>query len=132
MNIRIFTIDEASSQLPWLESKFQELELIREEQDRLQAKLLSLFRQSRGNGKIGMETIISQTQKALDVTKSRVSELVQDIGDRGIIVRDVNMGLVDFPAVREDQEVFLCWVRGEDAIQYWHDSNEGYSSRKVL
>ena len=42
------------------------------------------------------------------------------------------MGLVDFPAVRQDQEVFLCWVRGEDVIQYWHGTNEGYASRKAL
>ena len=132
MNKSIFTLEEASSLLPWLESKFQEMDPVREEQGRLQAELSSLFRRSRGNGKAGVETVISKAQKALDAARSRESEAVQEISDRGIIVRDVNMGLVDFPAVRQDKEVFLCWVRGEDAIEYWHGTNEGYASRKAL
>ncbi len=132
MNKSIFTLEEASGLLPWLEAKFQEMDPVREEQGRLQAELLSLFRQSRGNGKAGVETAISEAQKSLDAARSRESEAVQEISDRGIIVRDVNMGLVDFPAEREGQEVFLCWVRGEEAIQYWHGTNEGYASRKAL
>ena len=132
MNKNIFTLEEASGLLPLLESKFQEMDPVREEQGRLQAELSSLFRRSRGNGKAGVETAVSEAQKALDAARSRESEAVQEISDRGIIVRDVNMGLVDFPAVRQDQEVFLCWVRGEDAIEYWHGTDEGYASRKAL
>ena len=57
---------------------------------------------------------------------------VQEIFDKGIIVRDVDRGLVDFPTQREGREVFLCWVGGEETIDFWHETDRGFAHRQPL
>jgi hypothetical protein len=52
--------------------------------------------------------------------------------EREIVLRDLDRGLVDFPAVREGEEVYLCWVDGESAIEYWHELDAGYAGRQEL
>jgi hypothetical protein len=49
-----------------------------------------------------------------------------------IVLRDLDRGLVDFPALRDGREVYLCWVDGEDDIEYWHDLDAGYAGRQPL
>lgn len=60
----------------------------------------------------------------------------QEAGERlqemGCVLRDLDLGLVDFPALAGTTEVFLCWRLGEDAIRYWHGLTEGYAGRKPL
>lgn len=51
---------------------------------------------------------------------------------RGILVKDLNRGLIDFPAVRGDKEILLCWEMGEEDIEHWHDLDSGYSGREPL
>lgn len=55
-----------------------------------------------------------------------------EIQEAEIVLRDLERGLVDFPAVRDDREVYLCWVEGEDRIGYWHDIEAGYAGREPL
>jgi hypothetical protein len=59
-------------------------------------------------------------------------ELLEDLEKRSIIVRDLERGLVDFPALRDGREVFLCWEEGEPDIAYWHDLDAGYAGRQPL
>jgi hypothetical protein len=49
-----------------------------------------------------------------------------------IVLRDLDRGLVDFPAVRDGQEVYLCWQEGEDEIGFWHDPEAGFAGRRPL
>ena len=51
---------------------------------------------------------------------------------REIVVRDLDRGLVDFPALREGREVYLCWVDGEPDIEFWHDLDAGFAGRRPL
>ena len=69
---------------------------------------------------------------AIEGLTHQLSQEAQEITDRGIIVRDVGRGLVDFPAYRDDREVYLCWLRGEKQIDFWHGTNEGIGSRKPI
>jgi hypothetical protein len=62
----------------------------------------------------------------------RLEETLEEITDRGIIVRDVASGLVDFPSLREGREVYLCWISGEDRIEYWHETDRGFAHRQPL
>ena len=50
----------------------------------------------------------------------------------GIVLRDLDRGLVDFPSIRDGDEVYLCWVEGEDEIAYWHDLEAGFAGRQPL
>ena len=51
---------------------------------------------------------------------------------RDIVLRDLDRGLVDFPALRDEEEVYLCWVDGEPGIGYWHELDAGYAGRRPL
>ena len=55
-----------------------------------------------------------------------------EFAERDIVLRDLDRGLIDFPAVREGREVYLCWVDGEDDIAFWHDLDAGYAGRQPL
>ena len=92
----------------------------------------TLVRRSRSNGGSGIEAEMVSARKAVEEATARTAGLIQEITDQGILVRDINMGLVDFLSVRDGREIFLCWIRGEEAISYWHGTREGYGSRKPL
>jgi hypothetical protein len=64
--------------------------------------------------------------------KSEVIRLVHRIEAHGCVVKDLNLGLLDFPALREGRPVLLCWKSGEPAIAYWHGTEEGFAQRKPL
>ncbi len=61
---------------------------------------------------------------------SQITALIARIEATGAVVKDINAGLVDFPALREGQPVYLCWQVGEAEIQYWHPLEGGFSSRQ--
>ena len=61
-----------------------------------------------------------------------VRRLLLGVQELGIVVRDIDRGLIDFPAILEDREVYLCWELDEDGIGYWHDLESGYGGRQPL
>jgi hypothetical protein len=61
-----------------------------------------------------------------------VARCVEELESLGVLVKDLDRGLVDFPALRGDEEVLLCWQVGEDEIAYWHGVEEGFAGRKPL
>lgn len=67
-----------------------------------------------------------------DELKAEVVELIDQIEAFGCVVKDVDLGLLDFPALRDQQPVYLCWKAGEPAIAYWHGVRETFVDRKPL
>ena len=65
-------------------------------------------------------------------TLARVSELVDRLQEWELEIRDVSQGLVDFPAVIEGEEVWLCWRLGEPEVAYWHPKDTGFANRRPL
>ena len=61
-----------------------------------------------------------------------VRRLLETIERSGIVLRDIDRGLVDFPAVIDGREVYLCWELGEDEVGFWHDMDAGYVGREPL
>jgi hypothetical protein len=61
-----------------------------------------------------------------------VRRLLTALTEAGIVVRDVDRGLIDFPSLMDDREVYLCWELGEDEIAWWHDLESGYGGRRPL
>ncbi len=61
-----------------------------------------------------------------------VRRLLETIEQAGIVLRDIDRGLVDFPAVIDGREVYLCWELGEVDVAYWHDLDAGYGGREPL
>jgi hypothetical protein len=64
--------------------------------------------------------------------KSEIVRLIHRIESYGCIVKDIDLGLLDFPSQREGEPVYLCWKYGEDRVLYWHTMDDGFESRKDL
>jgi hypothetical protein len=62
----------------------------------------------------------------------KLRRLLLAIQQAGIVVRDIDRGLIDFPALRRGEEVYLCWELGEDRVAWWHDLDTGYGGRQPL
>ncbi len=132
MRERYFTLEEANALLPWLEETLQRMMPVRNQLEQRQAELLTLLQQRRGNGHSSKDQEISDTQQAVNQLTEQLQEELREISQRGILVRDLSRGLVDFPSRREDREVHLCWLRGELEITYWHETNTGFAGRQPL
>ena len=65
-------------------------------------------------------------------TMSDIRELLVEFDSRQIQIKDIERGLIDFPAVIGGREVFLCWEKDEDDIEFWHDLDTGYAGRQPL
>ncbi len=63
---------------------------------------------------------------------ARIKGLLDEFQNRQIEIKDLERGLIDFPAFIEDKEVFLCWEKCEDDIEFWHDLTAGYAGREPL
>jgi hypothetical protein len=61
-----------------------------------------------------------------------VAACVEALNELGVVVKDPDEGLVDFPSLRDGEEVLLCWRAGEDAVEYWHGLDEGFAGRKRI
>ncbi|MCH2675822.1 MAG: DUF2203 domain-containing protein [Chloroflexota bacterium] len=121
-----FTLDEANSLIPWLVETFRKLELLRQEYTAIQERFADLERAS-GNLADGDKLKVSAEHLA-----RQIEEGVEEILDKGILIRDVSRGLVDFPSHRNGREVYLCWIGGEERIDYWHETDRGFSHREPL
>ena len=132
MRSRPFTLEEANALLPWLEEQFVRMMPLRDQLAARQEQLIDLLRRRRSNGHSSSEEDIVETQQAVDQLTRQLQDQLQPISQRGILVRDLGRGLVDFPSVREGEEVYLCWLRGEEQIGYWHDTNTGFAGRQPL
>ncbi|MGH2924351.1 MAG: DUF2203 domain-containing protein [Solirubrobacterales bacterium] len=121
---RHFTIEEANALLDGLRPLMHEL---REASELLtDAEVHSLLADAapaNGGGEPGR-----QVGKAfLDVRR-----LLLAVQESGIVVRDVDRGLIDFPAIRDGEEIYLCWELGEDDVSWWHELDAGYGGRQPL
>lgn len=81
-----------------------------------------------------VERLLERLRKLSEETddETRLGEVMEGLERIGCVVRDLELGLVDFPTLAGGTEVFLCWRIGEDAIGYWHATTEGYAGRKPL
>lgn len=64
--------------------------------------------------------------------KLEVHRLIHRIESLGGVVKDIDLGLIDFPASRDGEPIYLCWKAGEDAVEHWHGVDEGFADRKPL
>ncbi len=121
-----FTLDEANALIPWLAEKFQNLNLVRQEYVSIQERM----NDPRINS--GNEIEVSELKSTSDQLARQLEEGVEEILDQGIIVRDMSLGLVDFPSLRDNRDIYLCWIGGEMRVDYWHEINQGFSHRQPI
>jgi hypothetical protein len=122
---RLFTVEEANALLPTLRKILDEAalhrEALREKAPRMEPILRAAI--SNGGGRVGSEYGLEAYRLYLAV--ERIREL-------GVVLKDLDMGLLDFPHEREGRVVFLCWHPPEESVAFWHDLDAGYAGRQPL
>jgi hypothetical protein len=129
---RYFTTEEANEALAEVRPLTEELVGHRRALVELQERQAALTMRIAGNGGNVEPHELEEVQEQLDEEVAGIARCVARIHEVGALVKDLDAGLVDFPALREDVEVLLCWRLGEEEIAFWHGLDEGFSGRKPL
>lgn len=119
--------------LPRLESLLQQAVEARLELDDWETELTEIAAQITMSGGMEIDPLrVSEVRSKHNRGAAQVQRLVDEIEDAGCVVKDLETGLVDFPARLGDQEVYLCWKLGEASIDHWHGVDEGFSNRRPI
>ena len=129
---RYFTPDEANEALRELRPLAEAMVALRRELVEAQAERASLGAQVGTNGGDLTPSDFAEADERLEQAASELSRCVERIQAAGVLVKDLDRGLLDFPARREGEEILLCWHVGEDEIRFWHGPDEGFAGRKPL
>ncbi|WP_338604087.1 DUF2203 family protein [Sulfolobus tengchongensis] len=111
MEYPYFDLQTARELLPWLREQLIKLKKMKTEIEIL---------------------LVNGDKYSLQYYASETKKIIDEIVSRGIILRDIDIGLVDFPAIINDKPAFLCWKLDERDILYWHYVNEGFRGRKRI
>ena len=128
---RFFEPPEAEAMLPELDGLLAEAQALL---TRLEEARRRLSEPARANGHVILNdsSAVAPSNETQSI-QAQLEGILQQIQSQGVIVRDIQMGLIDFPAVRDGQLIFLCWRRGEALrIDWWHPTNTGIAGRRPL
>jgi len=133
MSERSFTLEEAQTLLPVLESLLRTAitgkKVIKEVEAQQQALSHRIFL----NGGTFVDVVPVARRKAERMkAEQRAKDAIAEIDSIGVQVKDIEIGLLDFPCEVEGQIVLLCWKLGEKSITHWHGTNEGFAARKPI
>ncbi|MEZ4524020.1 MAG: DUF2203 domain-containing protein [Thermomicrobiales bacterium] len=126
---RLFSLDEAREMMPAVREAILDLQQEKNRLDKLRRELRKLTPAMRGNGHA------REAQELEDDIHNQIVTIrtgLESVGDAGVLVKDIDMGLVDFPSLRDGRVVYLCWIIDEPDIAYWHDVDAGFQGRRPL
>jgi hypothetical protein len=122
---RLFTVEEANALLPELKLLLEEVsarrDAVREKAPDVEPILRAAV--TNGGGRAGSE---------YGVEAYRLYRAIAEIREHGVLLKDLDTGLLDFPHEREGRVVFLCWRPPEERVEYWHEIEAGYAGRRPL
>ena len=124
MSQRYFTLEEAEAFIPRLQ---QTMTTVRDLKRQVDAKV-SHWQQEEPTGPVDQALAKGQ----LDFLVVEINRLLESVSEQGCLPKDLEIGLVDFPARMDGQEVYLCWKLDEKHIRFWHGITEGFGGRKPL
>lgn len=130
--MRHFTPEEANAALVEVRPLVEQLVARRREHVAALARQEELERRIKGNGGGIPPAELAAAAADVDAIARGLARLVDEIGRRGAQVKDLDEGLIDFPALRRGDTVLLCWRLGEDEIRYWHGVEDGFAGRRPL
>ena len=132
---RFYDIDAADAAIPELDGILARLGGQRTELVRLRGEVLT----GSGSSERASTAVSDRSTPDLRLTQLRMQGLIDQmaadvarIDGLGLILRDIEHGLVDFPALVSGRQIWLCWRRGEGAIGWWHGLDTGFSGRRPL
>ena len=130
---RTFTLDEAQSLLPVLESLLRTAIKAKKLIEEFDAEIQALHHRIFLNGGMFLEILPLARRKAERTrAEQHAKDAIAEIHSIGVQVKDLDMGLLDFPCEVEGQTILLCWKLGEKSITHWHGVQEGFAGRKPI
>ena len=133
MSDRTFTLAEAQSLLPVLESLLRTAIDGKKLIESVDAELQELAHRVFLSGGSAVNIVHLARRKAeREKTIQRVKDTLAEIDAIGVQVKDLDIGLLDFPCEVEGRTVLLCWKLGEKGITHWHGASEGFAGRKPI
>lgn len=133
MSERTFTLDEAQSLLPVLESLLRTAINAKKVMDDVEAQQQALNHRIFLNGGTHVDVVPIARRKAERVkAEQRAKDALAEIDSIGVQVKDLDVGLLDFPCEVDGEIVLLCWKLGEKSITHWHGTQEGFAGRKPI
>lgn len=124
----VYSVDEARALLPAVRSILLQLAIERHGAD---ASHEALHRRLGSGAEPGDERR-RQLEAETGERRARVRALLEHVESLGVVVRDLEAGLVDFPTIREGEPAWLCWRLDDPDLAWWHTTREGYASRRPL
>jgi hypothetical protein len=129
---RYFTAEEANTMLYELRPLVEEMVDHRRKLGTALERHEQLQTVVGGNGGDLPPAELAEAAAAVDAERRALERSIERIVELGVQVKDLELGLVDFPALRGSDEVLLCWRLGEDEVRFWHGLEEGFAGRKPL
>ena len=130
---KFFTLQKAEQAIPLVEQRLNQAIEARRKVSEIDHKLeeLSTKIHFSGGSDINPGTVLEQRhQKEMAIQQLR--EAIDAVEKIGCLIKDLDTGLIDFPATLNDREVYLCWKLGEPRIDYWHNVDDGFTGRQPI
>ena len=128
-----FTLAEAQSLVPRLEASLRGAVSLKSEYEEAERVVRGfLERVTLMGGMMVDREQVRAVRERREKAAHRLKAVIEEIQETGCVVKDLDMGLIDFPTLLRGVEVYLCWKLGEPRIEYWHRVEEGYRGRKPI
>ena len=130
---RFFTLAQAQHLLPQVESAIREAIALKAEYQQAESDCQQFQRRITLQGGVMVDhSKLLDRKHRRDSSARGLQESIEKIHEYGCLVKDLDVGLIDFPTLFNGQEVYLCWKVGESGIQFWHGVEEGFRGRKPI
>ena len=120
-----FTVNAANDILPAVIKRFELALTKKRETQRLAQQLESV------SDMTSLEEYINLKQR-LNSAMTQFYDAVESLEETGAVIKSLEQGLLDFPAKKFDEEIWLCWKHGETEIRFWHERDSGFMGRRPL
>ncbi len=130
---RRFTLEEATALLPTVDRLLREAVALKREYASADQMLQSAVERVMAMGGVVLdrEPLVSARSRR-DRSAESLKNVVEQLQETGCLIKDIDIGLVDFPTLFRKREVYLCWKLGEPEIAFWHGVDEGFAGRKPI
>jgi hypothetical protein len=132
MPVKIFTLEEANRMVPQARTSIHLMRRSVEEAEGLRDALEVLELLGAHEEKSPEHAEYAEKRALLDTCRETFREEHERLTQAGLLLRDLQTGLIDFHAMRKGRVVFLCWRLGEEAIGYWHEIDSGFAGRRPI
>jgi len=121
-----FTIEDANKVLPSVIKKFKDIVSLKNEVVKIQSEMETNPRYMSSFKDYALK------KQELNTAIANFYKAIEDLESTGVMVKSIEEGLLDFPSLRFNEEIWLCWKEGETEIKFWHGKDEGFTGRKPL